>query len=182
MDTRNKLSPWTLLLHWFIAIYIIGMLSFGYYIASLPDGPETFKLIQVHKSFGVILLFLALIRLIWRWANGWLEYLKPQPAWQFYLMRSVQGLLIIASIVMPVSGILSSYAGGHDIKVFGYLFITGAEPELKNLGDIAWLTHKITSYLFVALIAIHISAAIKHHFFDKDTVLRRMLGMKIEVD
>ncbi|CAA0102214.1 Cytochrome b561 [BD1-7 clade bacterium] len=182
MDNKYQLSALTIVLHWLVAFLVIAAIAIGYYMSGLPNGPAAAKWVQLHKSIGVIILFVAVLRLGWRWKNGWLNALSSQPIWQNTVSKWVLGLLMVATLVMPISGITMSYAGGHDIRVFGYLFLPGAEHKIKALSSMAWEVHETTAIVLLVLIGIHLLATIKHQWIDKDSVLRRMLGFRVDAE
>ena len=180
-DTKEILSAQTVALHWIVAVGMIAMLAVGWYM----ERYEVFALYPIHKSVGILLFIAVLARIWWRAANRW-----PQPAREFaraqlLIARASHWTLIIGTALMPLSGMLMSAAGGRGLKVFGLpLFPSNynAAGEVtalsEDLAHFAHSTHFYVSRILIAVIALHICAAMKHHFFDKDNVLRRMLGVR----
>lgn len=183
-DTPSKLSPLTVLLHWLIGLTILGMLAVGVYMTEF----EVFALYGWHKSIGVLIFFVILLRVIWRMRNGWPTAVgEPRPV-EHFLARTVHWLLIIGTVLMPVSGFAMSALGGHGVDVFGLELVarnpdpadpSKALPYNAALAKLAHETHHYAGYLLIAALVLHIAAAFKHHLVDKDGTLRRMLGARL---
>ncbi len=178
-DQRERLSRTTVILHWLIGLTIIGMLAFGLWIEDMERGPEKGAMIGIHKSIGVLVLVAATLRLFWRLGNGFPVALSVMKLWERFAAHAVHWTLLLATLAMPLSGILMSWAGGHDVAVFGFTVLEGGEKN-ETLGTIGHTIHSIGSKVFIAIIVIHIAAALKHHFINKDGTLRRMLGRTVD--
>lgn len=180
MDTTEKLSPLSIVLHWLLALAMIAMLAVGFYMATY----EVYSLYDWHKSFGVVVFVVALGRIVWRIKNGWPAAVAQLPAWQRRVARVSHWLLISSTLLMPISGMLYSGLGGWGIKVFGWVMVPGnknpvtgqTEPIHAGLSSLGQVVHLWLGYVLVALVVIHMAAALKHHFIDKDRTLTRMLG------
>jgi cytochrome b561 len=190
-DSRQKFSATTVALHWIVAITIFGLWPLGFYMART----RTYSLWPLHQSTGSVLLAVILVRLAWRFHNGW-----PQPVGNYsrlerVLAKTVHWTLVIALVVMPVTGLVSGYAGGYDITVFGWQIlpdnpnhaIVAADaihklrvtPRSEALHDFLQVVHIIVSRILAAAILLHVAGALKHHTVDKDGTLRRMLGARV---
>ncbi|WP_053981022.1 cytochrome b [Marinagarivorans algicola] len=178
-DIHSKFSPITISLHWIIALSIIIMLVFGLYLEELPRSPEKGALMGLHKSFGTIILLLAVIRIYWRIKNGFPKPLSQGPNWQMTLAKFTHWVLITGTVFMPLSGIFMSVGGGYGLAVFGIQVIPKIEA-IEILGQIGGAIHGIGSKLLILFIVLHIFGAIKHQFIDKDGTIARMLGSKID--
>ncbi|WP_136661216.1 cytochrome b [Nitratireductor sp. XY-223] len=160
--------------HWVIALAMIGMLAFGTYIDDfVPRGQGQNALLQIHKAIGVLVLAFGLWRIGWRLARGFLEPAAPMPVWQDRIARLTHWVLIACIVLMPVSGMMTSLFGGHDIQVFGLFTIPGL-PENKALSDVAGDAHGAIANVLIFFIALHAAGALKHHFMDRDATLVRM--------
>ncbi|PMN65513.1 cytochrome b [Enterovibrio norvegicus] len=175
MSNVSSLSKPTIFFHWLVAISFIGVLAFGLYVEDLPGGPEKGELIGLHKSFGVLVLVLAVSRLLWRFKEGSISSIPGSPRWQEKIAAGVHHLLLLATLLMPVSGIAMSLGGGHDIGVFGVTLITAGEKN-ELLGQIGSTTHEVLANIVMVTLALHVLGALKHHIVDKDATLKRMLG------
>lgn len=181
MDTQNQLSPITRALHWLVALIIITMLAVGFYMATY----EVWSLYPIHKAFGVLALLIILPRILWRLKNGWPTPVREYPTWEHKLALTTHWVLILGTLIMPISGFIFSGASGHGVDVFG-LVIVPMNPDPANshevipynetMAGIGHETHEIVGYLMVIAIVLHVAGALKHHIIDKDRTLLRMLG------
>ena len=162
-------------LHWLMAILLFGLLALGFYMHDLPLSPEKLKLYSWHKWAGVTAFLLVLVRLAWR-----VTHLPPAlPASMPRIMQLAAHAghfaLYALMIAIPLSGWLMSSAKGFQTVWFGVLPIPDLLDKNKELGDLLAVVHKGLNLLFVAVLAGHIGAALKHHFIDKDDILTRIL-------
>ena len=162
-------------LHWLMTILFFGLLALGFYMHDLPLSPEKLQLYSWHKWAGVTAFLLVWFRLFWRIAH------RPPalPASMSKLMQRAAHaghfLLYGLMIAIPLSGWLMSSAKGFQTVWFGVLPIPDLLSKNKETGDLLQSVHMSLNLLFVAVIAGHIGAALKHHFIDKDDILTRML-------
>ncbi len=180
LDTQNQLSRISIVLHWAVAILMIGLLAVGVYMSET----ETGSLYYWHKSFGVTIFFIVILRVAWRVKNGWPTAVGKYSILERILARLTHWVLIVGTILLPISGFLMSSIGGHGVKVFGFeLVARNINPEdtsnvLAYNEFLAWLSHEMhhwLGYIIIAAVALHILGALKHHFIDKDDSLKRML-------
>lgn len=179
-DTREQFSGKTVALHWIIALAMIGMVVFGLVLEDMPKSEGKSALIQLHKSIGVVVLALAAWRLVWRLRQGMPEAVAAVTRLQSTLMHAVHGILLLCTLLLPLSGILNSIGNARAINLFGFPFI----PQLlttKNemLAKIGGGTHAILGKVVIAAILLHVAAALKHHVVNGDGTLRRMLGARV---
>lgn len=177
MDSRLQLTRTTVLLHWVIAIAMIGSLFFGLYIEDLPRSPEKGTFIGIHESIGVLILFTALYRIIWRIRNRFPERLTPVADWQEKATKVVHLLLLAGTVLMPVSGAMMSVGAGFPVALFGLELIPGAENEL--LDEMGHVMHGLGGKVMLAAIAVHVLASLKLAFVTKDGTMRRIFGKQI---
>ncbi len=175
MSTPSALSKPTIAFHWIVAIAIIGMLAFGLYLEDLPRSPEKGELMGLHKSFGVLVLMLASLRIVWRVKEGPIPAIGDASGWQEKMAKGIHHLLLLATILMPVSGIMMSVGGGRGLDVFGVNLIAAGE-KIEWLGQLGGATHGVLAKIMIAAILLHVLGAIKHHVLMKDNTLTRMLG------
>ena len=162
--------------HWLLTILIIGMIVFGYCLDSIVDKPTKMFCIQLHKSIGLTILALMVMRLLWRWLNISPTLPKDMPLWERFVARLTHILLYVVVFMMPLSGWLASTASGYSPRFF-WLFNVSAPGIANNkaLGDFIFNFHVYGAYILIALLVLHILASLKHHFINKDDVLTRML-------
>lgn len=160
-------------LHWSIAILLMGMLTFGYF---LEDIPEDYKgvVYNVHKLTGLTILFLMLIRVIWKGLNTKPAYPKDMPRLQSIVATSVQHSLCLFAIVMPLAGWIGSSSAGKFPYLGDFKFKLPV-PENKTLIGYSFDVHETVAIILIALISVHVLASLYHHYYKKDDVLRRML-------
>jgi cytochrome b561 len=162
-------------LHWVIAALILGLLGLGFYMQDLPLSPRKLQLYSWHKWAGVTVFALALLRLAWRAGH------RP-PALPVHMSRlerlaahAGHGLLYLLSLAVPLSGWLMSSAKGVQTVWFGVLPLPDLLKKDEALGDLLQTAHLGLNLLLLALVLVHIGAALKHHLIDRDEVLSRML-------
>ncbi|WP_295002403.1 cytochrome b [uncultured Dechloromonas sp.] len=162
-------------LHWLMAILLFGLLALGFYMHDLPLSPDKLKLYSWHKWAGVTAFLLVGFRLLWRFANRPPALPDSMPKLMQFAAHAGHLLLYVLMIAIPLSGWLMSSAKGFQTVYFGLLPIPDLLDKNKEVGDLLALVHKSLNLLFVAVLAGHIGAALKHHFIDKDDILTRML-------
>ncbi len=177
LNSNNRFGWLSIAIHWLVAVAIFGLFGLGLWMVELTyydpwykQGPD------LHRSLGVVVLLVMLVRLILRFTNPpprALESLRKFERigatiahWAFYLLV----------LLVTVSGYLISTADGRDLDVFGLVALPAFTTEIENQEDLAGELHLLLAWAVIGLAAIHSAAAIKHHFFDKDATLRRMLG------
>jgi cytochrome b561 len=177
-DTKEKFSPLTIAFHWILGLTIVGLVAVGIWMTDLPKGEFRAWVYGWHKVIGTTVLMLAALRILWRWRNGMPQPAANSPAWQRQAAQAVHYLLLIATILMPVSGALYSYGGGFGVPVLGLFVIKSAEkiPWMYNTFK---FVHGWAGWILAGIIVLHALAALHHHFVEKDGTLRRMLGTRI---
>jgi cytochrome b561 len=150
----------------------------GLYIEDLPRSPEKFELLGLHKLFGITVLSIALLRILWRAKEGAITSLSVAPAWQEKIAQGVHHLLLLATLLMPVSGIMMNVGGGRALVLFGTELITVAD-KVEWMGTIGGSLHDSAVGFIIAALALHILGALKHQFIDKDGTVSRMLGFNL---
>ncbi|MFK8078922.1 MAG: cytochrome b/b6 domain-containing protein [Granulosicoccus sp.] len=169
--------------HWLIAFFIIGLVVVGKYMVGLePNDPVRFELTQWHKSFGLTVLLLSVLRLVWRFTHRPPPDPDSVPQWQQRIAATVHVLLYGLLFVIPITGWIMSSASplNIDTVLFNVITIPHLPPfaDLPNKAQIAESFHEyheLAGNLLILLLLAHVGAALKHHFIDKDTILVRML-------
>lgn len=162
--------------HWVIALLVIGLLALGLYMsAQEPPTPQVFKLYALHKSLGITVLALAVLRVLWRLYNAHPLPLPNHKAWEKALAKAVHALLYLSLFLMPLSGWVMSSAKGFSVSVFNLFTLPDFVSRSDSLADAAKEVHEIAAYTLIAIVVLHAAGAIKHHVIDKDSTLRRML-------
>ena len=171
----NSYSSGSKFFHWLIALIVILMLVGSFFLEDLPK-EYIGSAFMMHKSFGITVLFLMLLRLFWLGISGKVPLPATVPRWERVVSHFVQYALYLFLILMPLSGWIMSVAANKIPYYFGlfHFSLPGIEPS-KDLAVLMKQTHNIMAWIIIALVVLHIAGAIKHHFIDKDEVLRRML-------
>lgn len=169
------LSRPTIILHWLVALSIIGMLAFGQIFEDYPPGPDKDVLLAWHSMLGLLVLVLGLLRLVWRLVEGLPEPVAAGAGWQEQLGKAIHLFLLVAVIVMPLSGIVTMLGHGRTVDVLG-LFTIGPMAASHTLAEAGEIVHALLSKLMIVTIGLHAAAALKHHYLDRDATLARMLG------
>jgi cytochrome b561 len=160
---------------------MIALIAVGIYM----EETETYALYPIHKSVGVLILPFILYRVIWRMQQGWLTPVSIYSKVEQMLSKIVHWVLILGTVLFPVSGMMMSGGGGHGIPLFG-LTLLARNPNPENPQEVIPLNetvagighemHEILAGVMIAAIVLHLIGALKHHFVDKDATLRRMAG------
>ena len=177
-NTQNAYGMLTKIFHWPTAFIILGLILVGLYMGSLPNGPDKFEIYALHKSFGILVLWLVGLRLLWRFLTKQPDHHQNHQLWERFLAKLARLLLYVAMIGMPLSGWLMSSAGEYPVPFFGLQMpdLVGKNPDLAKLMH---EVHEILSYVLIAAIGLHAVGALKHHFIDGDNTLVRMMANPI---
>lgn len=176
-NTPDRYGTLSKVLHWVLALLVIGLLCVGMLMEDLDTGTK-FKVYALHKSFGICVLALVFVRILWHVYSrkpGFVDGMKP---WEKLAAHAAHIFLYIAMIVMPMTGWLMSSAKGYTVTVFSTFDLPHLIAENKELGKLFAETHELLAYALIAAVAIHIGAALKHHVINKDATLKRMLPFK----
>ncbi len=167
--------------HWLMAIVVIGMLSFSFF---LDDLPETYQSVayMLHKSVGLTVLFLMFARFFWIQYCGKPALPSTVPGWQKIMSRIMQYSLYVLLISMAMCGWLMSVAAERVPTYFGMFRMTLPIAPNKAFAKLMDQSHKTIAWVLIVIIVLHVAGAIKHHFIDKDNVLKRMLPGGIVVE
>lgn len=172
-NTVNRFGIVAILLHWLIATLMIGMIILGLYMTGLPVSIEKLKYYGWHKEFGFVVLTLAFIRLYWRLTNETPDL--EIPAWEALSARLMHWTLYGFMFALPLTGWLLTSAAGFPVSFFGLFTIPILITPNEELMQLFVAVHKWLAYTLIALITLHTAAAFKHHFIDKDNILKRII-------
>ncbi len=177
INTSKSYGWVSILLHWAMALAFIAMFAVGIYMVELDYYDSWYhRAPELHKSTGILLVFLMLFRFVWNQS-------QPRPAdlsshkmtnrlahlghYSFYFLV----------LCLFISGYLISTAKGKGIEVFNLFSIPSLLVEDSERGDLGGVIHKILAFGFMGLAVVHAMAALYHHFIIKDFTLQRMLGI-----
>ncbi|MBI5658822.1 MAG: cytochrome b [Nitrosomonadales bacterium] len=162
-------------LHWVTALLLIVTFPLGVYMHGLALSPFKLQLVSYHKWIGVTVLLLTVARLAWRVKHVPPPLPETVPLWQQRAAQGLHLLLFVLLLVIPVSGWLMSSAKGVPVVYLGLVQLPDLVGKDKALGDTLQEVHEALNFGLLALAGMHVAAALKHHFLDKDTTLLRML-------
>ncbi len=173
-DTSRRYGGVARSAHWLTFFILIGSFSLGFYMTGLAPSPLKLKLISYHKWLGVTIFLLVTLRFTWR-------MLVPPPAlplsmaaWERTAAILSHYMLYLLLLAVPLSGWLMSSAKGYQTVLFGVLPIPDLLHKDKALGETLEGLHETLAFLFLGFITLHVAAALKHHFRDRDDVLASM--------
>jgi len=176
-DSTSSYGLVSILLHWFMAVLIIGLFALGVYMTDLNYyDPWYHKAPDIHRSIGVLVGVLLLLRLFWRQMNTHPASLGA--SWEKFLGRLAHYLFYILLLVIVISGYLITTADGQPVFVFDWFQLPATITRMENQEDRAGIIHAYIAYLVIMLVVIHTVASLKHHFINMDPTLVRMLGIK----
>lgn len=162
-------------LHWLIALLILAALPLGLTMTGMDLSPQKLKFYAWHKWLGVTLFGLAALRLLWRAGHPAPPWPQTMPAWQRRAAHGLHWALYVLMLAIPLAGWLMSSAKGFQTVYLGVLPIPDLLAKDEALGGILAGVHAALAYALIALLVVHVAAALKHHFIDGDDILRRML-------
>ncbi|HEX5358149.1 MAG TPA: cytochrome b [Aquabacterium sp.] len=167
-----------ILLHWVLALAIITAFVVGLTVEDMPLSPSKIKLINWHKWAGVGILALSALRLVWRITHrppalpGAIE--QAMPGWQRTAYHGTHHLMYLLFFVVPLLGWAYSSAKGYPIVWFGVLPLPDLVAPNKELAEVLEEAHGAAAFALMGLVGLHVAAALKHQFIDKDGLLDRM--------
>lgn len=194
-QATTRYTKTAIVLHWLIALGIFAMFALGWYMSELPKeapkqmafdlfdlgiytwqlseeaSPRTFYF-NLHKSIGVTLLALIIIRVLWRLTHRAPALLSSYKAWEKKLATGTHHLLYLLMVAMPLSGLIMAVNSKYGVKWFGLDFIGGLDNS--SMRDLFKEVHEVIGALLLIVVILHIAGALKHKFIDKDDTIKRM--------
>ncbi len=175
-NTQNAYGWLAITLHWVSALCIFGLFGLGLWMSDLDYYHAWYtKAPDLHRSVGFLLVMLTAFRLVWRSLNP-APNPAPAPVWQLKAAVAVHYLFYGLLFLMLVSGYFITTAEGKPLEVFNWFSIPSLITE-EHMEDVAGEIHEFLAFTLIGLSALHAAAALKHHFIDKDSTLKKMLGI-----
>ena len=178
----SRYSTVAIVLHWLLALVILGMFGVGVYMTDLPFSPLRLKLYNWHKWAGVTFLALTVLRLLWRVAHRPPALPRAigqaMPGWQMQAYHATHHVMYALFFAVPLIGWAYSSAAGFPIVLFGQLPLPDLLAVNKELAELIKPLHELTALALMALAGLHMAAALKHQLVDRDGLLSRMLPVK----
>ncbi len=195
---KHNTSSYTktaVILHWLIAFAIFGMFALGWFMTDLPkEGPKqmaydvfnwgiySWQLAEeatprtfyfnLHKSIGITLFGLIIIRILWRITHTPPALLVTYKVWERKLATGTHHFLYLLMIAMPLTGLIMAVSSKYGVKWFGIPFIKGLDNA--NLREVFESAHETIAIIILIMVLVHIAGALKHKLIDKDDTLKRM--------
>ncbi len=178
MLLRNTTERWGAVsqsLHWLIVLLILAQGSVGLLMGEMRNGPDKIQVYALHKSFGLTIMALVVLRLLWRLVAG-----APRPVagtlrWQQRFAAATHGLLYALLLAMPLSGWLFNSAAGFPLQWFWLFNLPALASQEPGLRELAGQAHALLFWTLVTVATVHAAAAFYHHLFLRDATLARML-------
>lgn len=174
VDAVDEYGKGARFFHWVMALVILGLIAVGFFMSGLPDSPEKFQIYGLHKSFGLLILWLVGLRVVWRHVVGAPPSLATHANWEKLLAKATHVFLYVAMFGVPLSGWLMSSSAGYPVQFFGVTMppLMGKNMDVSHM---AKEVHEVMATLLLLAVGLHAAGAVKHHFMDKDTTLTRMV-------
>lgn len=180
MPIKNLADRWggvSITLHWLTALMILGLVVVGLAMQELANSPTKIQVYGLHKSIGLTVLALTVLRLLWRLFAGVPQPAPGTPRWLLWASNATHGALYLILLAMPLSGWLYNSASGFPLKWFGLFALPRLSGYDADVKAFALGAHSTLFLALAAIVALHAAAALKHHYFDRDRTLVRMLPL-----
>ena len=161
--------------HWLMAALILAQIVLGLLALNWRLSPTKIQLFVWHKSFGMLILALLALRLLWRLANATPSLPAEMPAWERAAARSSHLLLYALMVALPITGWVVNSAANIPFRIFWLIPLPSITAPDKSVADFFAGVHGVLVVLLVLVLVAHVGAALRHHFFKRNTVLVRML-------
>jgi cytochrome b561 len=169
-------------LHWVLALALAGIFIVGTYMVGLSFSPARLKLYNWHKWAGITILTLSVLRLLWRATHRPPALpeamVRGMPTWQQWAHHATHGLMYALFFAVPLLGWAYSSATGFQIVVFGQLPLPDLVSASKELAEFLKPLHRLSAWALCGLVVLHVGAALKHQFVDRDGLISRMWPAK----
>jgi cytochrome b561 len=173
--SRPRYTAVAQILHWVIAALIATQFTLAWMQEDLPVGMHKLALLARHKSFGMTVLMLAVLRLTWRLFNAAPPLPEGMSNIEKFLAKATHSAFYLLLFAMPLSGWMMSSAKNYSVSWFGLFTWPNLIGPNDHSLEVLKATHYWLSNVLFAIVILHVLAALKHHFWNKDDVLKRML-------
>lgn len=167
-------------LHWSNALLMLLLFALGAYMTELtylhPNYTLTYK---VHKSLGILVFELGVLQILWSWISHRPAHIIAHRGWEKLAATVVHRIFFFMIVLIPLSGYAISSAEGQAVDFFGWYAIPALLPQIENQADLAGKIHYYLAYGTLALVVLHISAAGKHQFIERDGTISRMFCIRV---
>ena len=174
-NTREQWGTVSKVLHWLVVLLILLMAWIGLRMGDMPNGPDKIASYALHKSVGITILMLVLMRIGWRWYAGAPDGVPGTPRWQERIASLTHLALYALLLAMPLSGWILNSASGYPLHSYGLVNLPAIAGKDHDLHELAEDIHEWLFWAMVTLAVLHAAAAFYHHLFVRDATLARML-------
>ena len=171
---QQRYTTTAIVFHWLVALMIIGAFTMGLIMTEMSLSPTKLKYYSWHKWAGVTILGLASVRLLWRLTHPAPAYPSSMPVWQKNSANVLHGLLYLLMFAVPLSGYFYTLSAGYPVVYFGLFELPVLIDKNDALKPVLQSVHFWLNMTLAGAVGIHIAAALKHQFIDRDGVLKRM--------
>ena len=174
-NTKTSYGIISKTLHLLIAVLTISLILLGIYMVNLNYyHPNYHKSLSLHKSLGMLVLFLIIIKIFWMHLSRKPNLSSGLKNYELILAKITHFVLFLPVIIIPITGYLFSTSKGESVHIFNWFNIPAFIPNSKIVGNLSILVHEILAYTVACFVVLHILGAFKHHFIDKDGTLKKM--------
>ena len=171
-------APWrygrpAIVLHWTLALLLTLTVALGWYMMSIEDAPGSEWYFDLHKSIGIVIALLVAARVAWQLAHRPEPLPGGVPAWQVKLAHGIRALLYALMVLLPITGYLGASHSKAGVALFGLPTPHWALPD-HDRAELFFNVHSVLVWVLVALVSLHVLAALKHLLLDKNGVFQRM--------
>jgi cytochrome b561 len=176
-NTSERWGSVSIGLHWTIAaLVLLVQVPAGITMVWVDPGTVQNVCYNIHKTNGIVIFLLAIVRLGWRWSNPVPLLPADLPEWQARAARTTHVLLYLVLFSMPITGFLYTAMGGFPVPFFMLYDLARLVPENKPVAEVFKYAHLTLQFVLYATVILHVAGALQHHLVRKDGVLRRMLS------
>jgi cytochrome b561 len=172
-NAANGYGLITRLFHWAMSPLILLMIAIGYWISTLPGSEFKMSLIGLHKSTGLLILFLVVLRILWRSRNVQPDAPDTIPTWQHFLGKANILVMYCLLFLVPITGLSGSLTSGYPVSFYG-LFTIPVFIKNPEIASYCWGLHGIIPYVLLSCVVLHFLAAMYNHLILKNTVFLKM--------
>ena len=173
-STESRWGSVAQTLHWLMALAILGNGIVGLVMDEMPRGMSKLNTFAIHKSIGLTVLALLVLRASWRLFDRKPDD-EPMPRWQRLAAHATHGVLYLLMLAIPLSGWIYNSAHGYALQWFKLFNLPALSEKNDALSDFAGDTHEILFWVLVVVLVAHVGGALVHHWFERDNTLLRML-------
>lgn len=175
-NNANNFGIISIFLHWFTAVLVIALFFWGLWMVQLGYYDQYYHWAPyIHKSVGMLLLALMVFRIIWRTLNPNPKLLSEEPL-EMLIAPIVHACLYLLVFAICISGYLMVSAADGSTSIFNWFEVPALPSNIEDQEAVAGKWHWYLALVLMLLVALHVVASLKHHYYDKNLTLMRMLG------